>query len=62
MPSSGQVLDTDDMKEAVADWVERKTGVRPDLNKVTHFGCGDGHWYFETSAWRPSTPLKEPKA
>jgi hypothetical protein len=54
MPAQGLVLDINDMKEAVADWAEKTTGKRPDLDKIAHAGWGQGEWCFQTSPWRPS--------
>ena len=59
MPSQGLVLDINDMKEAVADWAEKKTGKRPALDTVAHAGWGQGEWCFLTSPWRPAGAQEE---
>jgi hypothetical protein len=54
MPSTVSALDVNEMKEAIADWVEKSTGKRPSLDEISPTGWSDGVWCFETAPWRPT--------
>ena len=61
MPKQALALDTNDMKEAIADWAEKTTGKRPRAEQIRHTQWGGGQWYFETASCEPSAPNPKPR-
>jgi hypothetical protein len=51
------MLSVNEMKEAIADWAEKTTGKRPDLDDVSHSSWGQGQWWFAQSPWDKKPPL-----